>query len=143
MDTIEQYESDPRTVYFVKEYRRLQKELASLDAMEQGGMEELVQEERKGIQEQMNALERQIQNIVKEDEAETESANTIILEVRAGAGGDEASIFARDLAIMYEKYAANKGYSFTAVSVSENNLDGYKEASFQIRGRECVRCILF
>ena len=143
MDVIEQYESDPRTAYFVKEYRRLQKELASLDTMEQGGMEELVQEEKKGIQEQMNALERQIQDIVKEDEAETESANTIILEVRAGAGGDEASIFARDLAAMYEKYSVNKGYSFTAVSVSENNLDGYKEASFQIRGENVYDVFCF
>ena len=135
MDNIKQYESDPRTIYLIKEYQRLEKELESLNAMIQEEMKELVQEEKKGLQEQMNNLEKQIQNIVKEDEAETESANEVILEVRAGAGGDEASIFARDLAAMYEKYAADKRYSFTAVSISENNMDGYKEASFQIRGK--------
>ena len=136
MDTIEQYESDPRTVYFVQEYRRLQKELESLSEMGEGEMKELAQEEKKVIQGQMNALEKQIKDIIKEDGVEAKSANEIILEVRAGAGGDEASIFARDLAAMYEKYATSKGCTFSAVSVSENNIDGYKEASFQIRGKQ-------
>lgn len=136
MDIIEQYESDPRTMYVVKEYRRLQQELVSLDAMGQEEMEELVQEEKGALREQMAVLEQQVKDIVKEDEAEAESANEVVLEVRAGAGGDEASIFARDLAAMYEKYATSKGYSFSAVSLSENNMDGYKEASFQIRGKQ-------
>ena len=103
--------------------------------MEQEGMEEMVQEERKTVQEQMTVLEKQIRDIVKEDETLAKDANEVILEVRAGAGGDEASIFARDLAAMYEKYATDKGFSFSAVSLSENDIDGYKEASFQIRGK--------
>ena len=143
MDTIAQYESDPRTMYIVKEYRRLQEELRELDSMQQEGMESLVQEERGALQEQMQALEEQIQTIVKEDDAAEENANEVILEVRAGAGGDEASIFARDLAVMYEKYASSKGYSFSKVSISENNIDGYKEASFQIRGKEVYGAFRF
>ena len=135
MNIIEQYESDPRTMYIVKEYKRLQQSLAGLDEIQQEGMEELVSDERKVLQDQMRALEEQIQSIVKEEVAETESPNVVILEVRAGAGGDEASIFARDLAVMYEKYASSKGYSFSAVSISENDINGYKEASFQIRGK--------
>lgn len=135
MDNIGQYESDPRTMYIVKEYRRLEQELKDLDAMQQEGMEALVQEERKVLEEQMRAVEEQIQAIVKEDAVEEENANEVILEVRAGAGGDEASIFARDLAVMYEKYASSKGYAFSAVSLSENAIDGYKEGSFQIRGK--------
>ncbi len=135
MDNIEQYESDPRTMYIVKEYRRLQKSIEELVAMQQDGMEALVQEERKSLEDQMRAVEEQIQSVVKEDAVEVENANEVVLEVRAGAGGDEASIFARDLALMYEKYANSKGYTFSAVSISENNIDGYKEASFQIRGK--------
>ena len=135
MDNIEQYESDPRTMYIVKEYRRLQKSIEDLADMQQEGMEVLVQEERKLLEQQIQAIEEQIQSIVKEDAVEAENANEVILEVRAGAGGDEASIFARDLALMYEKYADSKGYAFSAVSISENNIDGYKEASFQIRGK--------
>ena len=135
MDNIEQYESDPRTMYIVKEYRRLQKSIEDLADMQQEGMEVLVQEERKLLEQQIQAIEEQIQSIVKEDAVEAENANEVILEVRAGAGGDEASIFARDIALMYEKYADSKGYAFSAVSISENNIDGYKEASFQIRGK--------
>lgn len=137
MDDIQQYESDPRTMYLAKEYRRLEKELVSVDQMKQEGMEELVREEKERIQDQMKGLGEQIKGIVREDREVAESANEIILEVRAGAGGDEASIFARDLAAMYEKYATSRGYMFSAVSISENNIDGYKEASFQIRGK-CV-----
>lgn len=134
MDNIEQYESDSRVMYLVKEYKRLRRELESLDQIKQDGMRELVLEEKVKIQSQIKVLEKQIKGITKEDENRSESANEVILEVRAGAGGDEASIFARDLAAMYEKYAANKGYTFSPVSISENNIDGYKEASFQIKG---------
>jgi len=52
--------------------------------------------------------------------------NKIILEIRAGAGGDEASIFAADMARMYQKYAAKRGWKFAIVDSSENSQDGYK-----------------
>lgn len=135
MDIIEQYESDPRTMYLVKEYRRLEKDIEELATLQQQEMEALVQEERVSLEAQMRSIEEQVQSIVKEDVAEEENANEVVLEIRAGAGGDEASIFARDLALMYEKYAGSKGYAFSAVSISENNIDGYKEASFHIRGK--------
>ena len=134
---ITQYESDPRTKYLVKEYRRLEQEAKALETMERDGMETLVQEERNALQNQMQAIEGQIQNIIAGTETEetaTTSADTVILEVRAGAGGDEASIFARDLAAMYQKYAVSKGYTFAAVAVSENTIGGYKEGSFRIQG---------
>jgi len=50
----------------------------------------------------------------------------IILEIRAGAGGDEAAIFAADLARMYQKYAAKRGWRFTILDSSQTSLDGYK-----------------
>ena len=133
---IEEYASDPRTAYFVREYRRLKEEMTSLDDLsDKGGMDDLVKEEKKKILAQMKGLEEQVQNITKEEEFSEEGANEVILEVRAGAGGDEASIFARDIAQMYEKYAMEKGYEFARVSISANTLDGYKEASFRIRGK--------
>lgn len=50
----------------------------------------------------------------------------IILEIRAGAGGDEAAIFAGDLARMYQKYTAKKGWKFTVLDFNQTSLDGYK-----------------
>ncbi len=64
----------------------------------------------------------------------TANINKIILEIRAGAGGDEASLFAGDLARMYQKYAARKGWHFTVVDANENGLRGYKSFVAKIHG---------
>lgn len=61
----------------------------------------------------------------------------IILEVRAGAGGDEASIFAGDLARMYQRYAATKGWSFSVIDTSPGTIGGYKTFISKIEGAGC------
>src|SRR3989344_3554456 len=58
----------------------------------------------------------------------------IILEIRAGAGGDEASIFAADLAHMYQKYSLNRGWKFNVVDYNETSLGGYKTFSARLQG---------
>ena len=52
--------------------------------------------------------------------------NKIILEIRAGAGGDEAAIFAGDLARMYQRYADKKRWNFSILDYNQTSLDGYK-----------------
>ena len=54
------------------------------------------------------------------------TTNKIILEIRAGAGGDEAAIFAGDLARMYQRYAAKRGWGFSILDSNETSLEGYK-----------------
>lgn len=58
----------------------------------------------------------------------------ILLEIRAGAGGDEAAIFAGDLARMYQRYAAKKGFKFETVDVNSTSLYGIKSMVIQIQG---------
>lgn len=60
----------------------------------------------------------------------------IILEVRAGAGGDEAGIFAGDLTRMYQKYSAQKGWRFSVLDFNENSLGGYKNLSAEVEGED-------
>jgi peptide chain release factor 1 len=60
--------------------------------------------------------------------------NKIILEIRAGAGGDEAAIFAGDLARMYQKYAARRGWKFTLIDFHHTSLEGYKSLIAEIEG---------
>lgn len=60
--------------------------------------------------------------------------NKIILEIRAGAGGDEASIFAGDLARMYQKYAQKRGWSFSIPDYNETSLGGYKSLVAEVSG---------
>ncbi len=59
----------------------------------------------------------------------------VILEIRAGAGGDEASLFAQDLFRMYSRYAENKGWKFEVLDVSPSPVGGVKEAVANIRGQ--------
>ena len=59
----------------------------------------------------------------------------MIVEIRAGAGGDEAALFASDIYRMYVKYAENRGWRTELMSINENGLGGFKEATFLINGR--------
>lgn len=59
-----------------------------------------------------------------------------ILEVRAGTGGEEASLFAMDIFKMYERFSHNKGWTFEVVNIAESDLKGFKEASAAISGAD-------
>ncbi len=64
----------------------------------------------------------------------SDAINKIILEIRAGAGGDEAAIFAGDLTRMYQKYAARRGWKFVILDFNQTSLDGYKTLVAEIDG---------
>ena len=74
----------------------------------------------------------------KNEKAE-EFPNEIVLEVRAGAGGDEASLFAWELAHMYEKFAEAQNWQWKVNYESKSDLNGYKEASFEIKGQSVYK----
>src|SRR5450830_2154535 len=59
----------------------------------------------------------------------------VIIEIRAGTGGDEASLFAGDLARMYTRYAQAKGFEVDILSANENDNGGYKEVTLEVKGR--------
>ncbi|MEK7089675.1 MAG: PCRF domain-containing protein [Patescibacteria group bacterium] len=67
--------------------------------------------------------------------ADTAIINKIILEVRAGTGGDEASLFAGDLMRMYQKYAIRRGWGFAILDASESGAKGYKTAVAELKGQ--------
>ncbi|OGI65077.1 peptide chain release factor 1 [Candidatus Nomurabacteria bacterium RIFCSPHIGHO2_01_FULL_39_10] len=98
-------------------------------------LHEMAAKELKFIQEEKERLEKQVREILDKDKEEAEITNEIVLEVRAGAGGDEASLFAWELAHMYEKYAESQGWLWRVNYESKSDLSGYKEASFEIKGK--------
>lgn len=63
----------------------------------------------------------------------------VIVEIRAGAGGDEAALFAGDLMRMYMKYAENRGWKTALISVSQIGVGGYKEVIFEINGKDVYK----
>ena len=76
-------------------------------------------------------------------DSEREWPNEVVLEVRAGVGGDEASLFAEELAQMYLKYAESRGWQRRALDESQGTVGGYKEAQFEIKGENCYRELRF
>src|SRR5262245_31357157 len=107
----EDYADDHRVAFLVAEWKRLTQaekdaqELVDVDA----AMKELADKELEDIEMQKNALMKQMQDIIG-DPNEREWPNEIVLEVRAGVGGEEASLFAEELTLMYIKYAQARGW---------------------------------
>ncbi len=142
---LEELKKNHKTSYFALEYERLLAEEKKVNDMvaEDGSMRDLAEEELQNIKFQKEAIERQLQEIEKSEKEEEEFPNEIILEVRAGAGGDEASLFAYELAHMYERYTEDRGWSWKPMDISENNVGGYKEASFEIKGKDVYKLLRY
>lgn len=78
---------------------------------------------------------KQWQNYQKPKPA-IKAGHEAIIEIRAGAGGDEAALFAAEIAGMYKKYAAQKGWGFEVIDSNMNSLGGYKSVVFELRGAD-------
>lgn len=138
MDELEKYKENPKTAYLAYEMERLLGEEKKLADMAEADptLRELCDEERSALSLQREALVKQAEEIIAaEEDTPEESPKKVVLEVFAGAGGDEASLFAWELARMYERYAEKKGWQWTPVDESFTDLKGYKEASFEVKGK--------
>ncbi len=93
----------------------------------------IAREELDRLEEELPLLEREVQLLLLPRDAADE--RNVILEVRAGTGGDEAALFAGDLFRMYERYAAKQGWSVGLISASPGDVGGYKEIIAEISGR--------
>ena len=87
-----------------------------------------------GDEEQQKMLIAEMDKIIAAESASEEFPNEVVLEVRAGVGGEEAALFAQELANMYKGYAAAMGWHARMLSESKTDLGGYKEAVFELRG---------
>jgi len=142
---IESLKQNQKTEYLAGLYQKLleeEKELGILRA-EDPSMEDLAREEVANIELQKVAIKKQIEDILVADAIEEDFPNEIILEVRAGAGGDEASLFAEQLTQMYMNYAETKGWSAKILEESRNAIGGYKEVSVQIKGNDVYKELQF
>jgi peptide chain release factor 1 len=120
----------------VKALKQAQDDLAGAEQLLAGNDPELARlaaDEKRELLGRIEALEARLRlALVPKDEADSHDA---ILEVRAGTGGDEASLFAGDLFRMYERYAGLQGWKVEVLSMSEGAAGGYKEIIAAIRGK--------
>ncbi len=138
---LEELKKNHNTNYLATSLEKILREEAEVREMlaSDESLHELAAKELKTIQEEKERLEKQIQDILEKDKTEEEFPNEIVLEVRAGAGGDEASLFAWELAHMYEKFSESQGWQWRVNYESKSDLNGYKEASFEIKGKDVYK----
>jgi peptide chain release factor 1 len=142
---LEKYIQNPKTSYLAESYKKLERDEAATQEMIAGDpdMAEMAVAELDSIRLRKDAILSQMDEIFAAEKQDEEFPNEIILEVRAGAGGEEASLFAEELAHMYTRYAENRGWSVFKVDESLSAVGGYKEASFEIRGKDVYKELRF
>ena len=122
----------------VRSYRAVKRELDDLtsliaDPTTDPEMRSIAETEKPQVEARRVELERQLRLALVPKDAMDE--RNVILEIRAGTGGDEAALFAGNLFRMYERYAAKQGWKVEIVAASEGSMGGYKEIVAEIRGR--------
>ena len=118
-----------------KAYQQAQEDEVSAKEMLQEDddeMREMAQEELKQAKQDIERLENELQILLLPKDPNDDSS--CFLEIRAGAGGDEAAIFAGDLFRMYSRYAESQGWRVELVSANEGEHGGYKEVIANVQG---------
>ena len=117
-----------------KEYKKVKENLAEAEEMlKDPEMKELAEEEIKNAKESLPKLEDELKILLIPKDPDDDK--NIICEIRAGAGGDEAALFAGTLYRMYSMYAERKHWKIEVLNENETGLGGYKEISFMVSGK--------
>ncbi len=120
-----------------REYKATAKSLAETRAMLDDGldaeMKALVKQEIENLEPQLDHLLQKLKlALLPKDDRDTRD---IIMEIRAGTGGDEAGLFAADLFRMYARYAQSQGWETDIVNANESGIGGFKEIVFEVKGK--------
>ena len=122
----------------INEYNKCVKGLSDskelISAEDDPEMKEMLSLEITSLEEKIKELNEKLMIMLLP--ADPDSGKDIIIEIRAGTGGDEAALFASDLFRMYTRYAEIKGWKIETLSINTNEIGGFKEVSFSIKSNE-------
>ncbi|OEY86837.1 peptide chain release factor 1 [Wolbachia pipientis] len=134
-------------IKIINEYDALKQEVADLDAIikdenSESDIKELAREE---FLKKQKVVLPQVKDKLKLAllPKDADDSKNVILEIRAGTGGNEAALFAADLYRMYQKYAEKKNWKFEPLNISNTGIGGYKEASASIHGTDVFARLKF
>ena len=144
-ELIEEFRKNKKTTYLAEEYIRLENEEESIKKMAEKdpAMFSLAEDEVKNIISQKKNLLAQMKSITAVEEDAEKFPNEVIMEIRAGVGGEEAAIFVADLLRIYKRVSELKGWQFSIVDESKTTLGGYKDISIEIKGKEVYKELRF
>lgn len=142
---IESFKQNSKTSFLADLYLKLEKEEVEIRKMAatDPSFGTLAKDEVDNISAQKEALLSQMKEIISKDAVEEEFPNEIVLEIRAGAGGDEAALFAEKIATMYRRYADRRGWGVRVLEESKNTIGGCKDISFEIKGKGVYKDLRF
>ena len=115
-------------VHTYREFKKMKQDFAQNEQIireDSGELKQMALEENKELEGQLAQLERKLKVLLLPKDPNDDK--NILLEIRAGAGGDEAGIFAGELFRMYSKYAEKMGWQVEVMSGSANDVGGFKE----------------
>jgi len=128
-----------------KKFNGLEEDIATAEEMvrEESDPEskQYAQEELKSLQAEYEELRVELEEIVLAGDSITRGS--MIMEIRAGTGGDEASLFARDLFEMYRRYFDLTGYKFEVLELNASDMGGMKEVTLSVSGEGCFHRLQF
>ncbi len=132
---LQEYKENPRTAFLAGEYERVERDLAALEALVESdpSMKTLAEDERTMLELQRTSLADNMADIVREEVKEADAPIAAVMEIRAGAGGDEATIFAKDLFLMYQRFAERRGWEVKVLD----------DLSLEIKGRDVYGVLRF
>jgi peptide chain release factor 1 len=133
-ETLQLFRDNHKTQFLAGQFDALVKKRAESVEMAESDpdMAEMAAEEIASLDTQLQLSFDEMARIVESNKEEEEKPYGVVLEVRAGAGGDEAGLFAEELAQAYLRYAEMKGWPYTTEYESRSASGGYKEAAFEI-----------
>lgn len=134
---IKEYKQLEPMINKLKEYKSVKASYdEALELLEQGGLDkefkELAQMQLDEAKQQIPALEEELKIMLLPKDPN--DSKNVIIEIRGGAGGEEAALFAAALYRMYSMYAASKGWQIEVMNENETELGGYKEITFSVSG---------
>jgi len=100
-------------------------------------MQKMAEEEQKELKKRKQQLKEELKSMTRPKSPEDKK--NVIVEIRAGAGGDEAALFASELARMYMRYVEDKDWETSVINQNQNDLGGYKEITFKVKGRNVYK----
>ena len=157
-EEVSQQITDPEVISDMKKYVKLNKEYRELEPLVEAfneykntisniesskeilanekdeELKEMAKAEMEDLTAKLPAMEEQIKLLLIP--ADPEDAKNAIIEIRAGTGGDEASIFAGDLYRMYSRYCETRGWKMSVTNISEGTMGGFKEVVMEISGNK-------
>lgn len=142
--TSKEYRSLEKIVVAYEEYKKLLSDQEfNREALNDNDEElrEMAKEEAPLLEERKEELETHIRQLLIPKDPQDEK--DVILEIRAGTGGDEASLFAGDLLRMYIKYCEKKGFKTAILSENEGTVGGYKEVQLEVTGDDVYGTLKF